>query len=351
MEQSSHRPLPYNDYGRWIRQRMGMRIQKLPVNAGFSCPNRDGRLSDLGCAFCDNKSFTPPYCQPGDSITEQLESGKRFFSRKYPDAGYLAYFQSFTNTYADTDILRERYEEALAVEGIRGIVISTRPDCLSDSCLDYLERLGRRTFLTVEIGIESMNDNTLKRMNRRHDTSCVRQATEALSSRGIITCGHVILGLPGEHEEEILQQARQISRLPIQILKIHQLQVLRGTALAQYWKQCDCLISTPDEYLSLLAQYICRLRSDLILERFFSSSPIPMVIAPQWGIRPSILNQQLAQLMWDKGWYQGALHSDFRIHPPKSRIKNDYCEPIIAFSKKNTIFANEKKNLTDETDH
>ena len=305
MDQSIDGSLPYNDYGRWIRQRMGMRMQKLPVNAGFNCPNRDGRLSTQGCSFCDNTSFTPPYCQPNASITQQLEAGKRFFSRKYPNTGYLAYFQSFSNTYADTDILRERYEEALAVEGIRGLVVSTRPDCLSTSCLDYLEELSHRTFLTVEIGIESMNDSTLMNLNRQHDTRCVLQATEALASRSIITCGHVILGLPQESEEEMLRQAQQISQLPIQILKIHQLQVLRGTALAKCWEQGDVHVSTPEEYLSLLAQYICRLRSDLVLERFFSSSPIPMVIAPQWGIRPSILNNKLTELMREKGWHQG----------------------------------------------
>lgn len=297
--------LPYNDYGRWIRQQTGMRMQKLPVNAGFSCPNRDGRLSAHGCSFCDNSSFTPPYCQPDASITQQLEAGKRFFSHKYPNTGYLAYFQSFSNTYADTAILRERYEEALAVEGIRGLIVSTRPDCLSTSCLDYLESLSRRTFVTVEIGIESMNDHTLQSLNRQHDTSCVRNATEALSSRGIITCGHVILGLPQESEEEMLRQAWLVSHLPIQILKIHQLQVLRGTALAKSWEQGRFHVPTPDEYLSLLARYICRLRSDLVLERFFSSSPLRMVTAPRWGIRPSTLSHQLTELMREKGWHQG----------------------------------------------
>ena len=280
-------------------------MQKLPVNAGFSCPNRDGRLSTLGCSFCDNSSFTPSYCQPQDPITKQLEAGKIFFSRKYPTAGYLAYFQSFSNTYADTDTLRRRYEEALAVDGIRGLVISTRPDCLSGSCLDYLEELNRRTFLTVEIGIESMNDNTLRSLNRQHDTSCVRQAVEALYCRGIITCGHVILGLPQEDEEEMLRQARLISALPLQILKIHQLQVLRGTAMAKEWENGRIHVATPTEYLTLLARYICRLRSDLVLERFFSSSPLQKVMAPQWGIRPDILNRRLGELMREKGWRQG----------------------------------------------
>ena len=309
MEPSFNGSLPYNDYGRWIRKRMGMRMQKLPVNAGFSCPNRDGLLSTEGCTFCNNNSFTPPYCQPKASITQQLEAGKRFFSRKYPDTGYLAYFQSFSNTYADIDTLRARYEEALAVDGIRGLVISTRPDCLPLACLDYLEALSRHHFLTVEIGIESMNDNTLRSLNRQHDTACVIHATEALASRGIITCGHVILGLPQESEEEMLRQALQISRLPIHILKIHQLQVLRGTAMAKSREQDDLHVYTPDEYLLLLAQYICRLRSDLVLERFFSSSPMHMVIAPQWGIRPSILNNRLTELMRGKGWCQGCLCS------------------------------------------
>ena len=297
--------LPYNDYGQWIRQRMGMRMQKLPVHAGFSCPNRDGRLSTLGCTFCDNSSFTPSYCQPHASITQQLEAGKHFFSRKYPTAGYLAYFQSFSNTYADTDTLRRRYEEALAVDGIRGLVVSTRPDCLSPDGLDYLEHLNRQTFLTVEIGIESMNDQTLKSLNRRHDTSCVRQAVEALSGRGIITCGHVILGLPQESEEEMLRQAHQVSALPLQILKIHQLQVLRGTAMAKEWENGRIQDMSPEAYLALLAQYICRLRSDLVLERFFSSSPLRQVIAPQWSIRPDILNKRLQELMREKGWRQG----------------------------------------------
>ena len=283
-----------------------MRMQKLPVNAGFNCPNRDGRLSAWGCTFCDNSSFTPSYCQPHDSITQQLETGKKFFSRKYPTTGYLAYFQSFSNTYADTDTLRSRYEEALAVEGIRGLVISTRPDCLSASCLDYLESLNRHTFLTVEIGIESMNDNTLKSLNRQHDTSCVRHAVEALSSRGIITCGHMILGLPQENEEEMLQQASLVSKLPLQILKIHQLQVLRGTAMAKEWENGHIhVLSTPEAYLTLLARYICRLRNDLILERFFSSSPLRQVIAPKWGIRPDTLNKRLQELMRENGWRQG----------------------------------------------
>ena len=278
---------------------------KAPCQRRIQLPQQRRAVVHRGMYILRQQQFHPAIL-PAQSLHHPTVGGwQAFLFTQISRTGYLAYFQSFSNTYADIDTLRARYEEALAVDGIRGLVISTRPDCLPIACLDYLEALSRHHFLTVEIGIESMNDNTLRSLNRQHDTACVKHATEALASRGIITCGHVILGLPQESEEEMLRQALQISRLPIQILKIHQLQVLRGTALARCWEQGDIRVSTPDEYLSLLAQYICRLRNDLVLERFFSSSPISMVIAPQWGIRPSILNNKLTELMREKGWHQG----------------------------------------------
>lgn len=160
----------YNDFGSWIRKRFpDFRVQKISIDAGFSCPNRDGRISSGGCTYCDNRTFNPSYCDRRKSITEQLEEGKAFFSRKYPDMKYLAYFQAYTNTYAKVELLRQMYEEALQVEDVVGIVIGTRPDCVSDELLDYLEVLNRRTFVLVEYGIESANDETLKRINRGHD--------------------------------------------------------------------------------------------------------------------------------------------------------------------------------------
>lgn len=160
----------YNDFGTWIRKQFpDFRVQKISIDAGFSCPNRDGRISSGGCTYCDNRTFNPSYCDRKKSITEQLEEGKAFFSRKYPDMKYLAYFQAYTNTYARVEQLRQMYEEALEVEDVVGIVIGTRPDCVSDELLDYLEELNRRTFVLVEYGIESANDETLKRINRGHD--------------------------------------------------------------------------------------------------------------------------------------------------------------------------------------
>ena len=275
----------YYDYGTWIRSRFPFRVQKISVDAGFTCPNRDGRLSTGGCIYCDNRTFNPSYCQRQDSITRQLEAGKQFFARKYPEMKYLAYFQAYTNTYATIDRLRQLYEEALQVEDVVGIVIGTRPDCVSDALLDYLEDLNQRCFLIVEYGVESANDDTLRRINRGHTFEQSRLAIEKTHQRGILTGAHIILGLPGEDAAENLRQASVISALPIDILKIHQMQIIRGTRLADEFEQKPFHIYSIDEYIRLIAHYILRLRKDLILERFVSQSPKEMLIAPHWGLK------------------------------------------------------------------
>ena len=275
----------YNDYGTWIRRQFPYRVQKISVDAGFSCPNRDGRISTGGCSYCDNRTFNPAYCQRHDSVTAQLEAGKRFFGRKYPEMKYLAYFQAYTNTYARLDRLRRLYEEALAVEDVVGIVIGTRPDCISEELLDYLEALNRQTFLTVEYGVETANDETLRRINRGHDFACSASAIRQTHERGILTGAHIILGLPGEDAAESLRQAPLISALPIDILKIHQMQVIKGTRLAEAFGQQPFHIYSAEEYIALIAQYIRRLREDMVLERFVSQSPEELLIAPHWGLK------------------------------------------------------------------
>lgn len=201
----------YNDFGAWIRRGFPFRVQKISVDAGFSCPNRDGKISRGGCTFCDNHTFNPSYCNSRKSITEQLEEGKAFFARKYPDMKYLAYFQAYSNTYAPVPRLKQLYEEALSDEDVVGIVIGTRPDCLSPEILDYLEELNRRTFVIVELGVESANDETLLLVNRGHTFADSVKAIEAVHLRGILVGAHIILGLPGEDREEILRQASVIS--------------------------------------------------------------------------------------------------------------------------------------------
>ena len=297
----------YYDYGTWIRHRFPFRVQKISVDAGFTCPNRDGRLSTGGCIYCDNRTFNPAYCQRQESITQQLEAGKLFFARKYPEMKYLAYFQAYTNTYASIDHLRQLYEEALSVEDIVGIVIGTRPDCVSDELLDYLEDLNRRTFLIVEYGVESANDDTLQRINRGHTFEQSRLAIEKTHQRGILTGAHIILGLPGEDAQENLRQAPAISSLPIDILKIHQMQIIRGTRLAAEFERNPFHIYDIDEYIRLIANYIQRLRKDLVLERFVSQSPKDLLIAPHWGLKNHEFTDLLNNYLKNHQIHQGDL--------------------------------------------
>ncbi|MED9946270.1 TIGR01212 family radical SAM protein [Hallella sp.] len=293
----------YKDYSHWIREQFPFRVQKISVDAAFSCPNRDGRLSLGGCTFCDNKTFNPSYCDRGKSITQQLEEGKAFFAKKYPEMKYLAYFQAYSNTYAPLEELKRKYEEALAVDDVVGLVIGTRPDCVSDEALDYLQQLNQRTFLIVEYGIESANDNTLRRINRGHTFDCSRQAIIKAHQRGIITCGHIILGLPGEDEEEMLHQASTISQLPLDILKLHQLQIIKGTPLAKEYEAHPFHVFSAEEYVNLVIRYVSQLRNDLVLERFVSQSPPNMVIAPKWGLKnhefTDLLNKRIRELGYD----------------------------------------------------
>lgn len=275
----------YNDFGAWIRRRFPFRVQKISVDAGFSCPNRDGAISCGGCTFCDNHTFNPSYCNSRKSITEQLEEGKAFFARKYSDMKYLAYFQAYSNTYAPVPRLKQLYEEALSDEDVVGIVIGTRPDCLSPEILDYLEELNRRTFVIVELGVESANDETLLLVNRGHTFADSVNAIEAVHRRGILVGVHIILGLPGEDREEILRQASVISDLPLDILKLHQLQIIKGTCMARQYSEAPFHLFSVEEYIELIGEYLPLLRKDIVLERFLGQSPGEMLLAPKWGLK------------------------------------------------------------------
>lgn len=300
-------PQLYNDYGSWIRSLFSFRVQKISIDGGFSCPNRDGTVSAGGCTFCDNRTFNPSYCDPAKSIREQIQTGKDFFARKYPTMRYLAYFQAYSNTYAPLDTLRRRYEEALSQDGVVGIVIGTRPDCVTEETLDYLEELSRRTFVIVEYGIESVDNATLKRINRGHTFECSRDAIIATHERGILTGGHIILGLPGETAEDNIRQAAEISALPLDILKLHQLQIIRGTQLAEDYLSNPFKLYTADEYIDVCIRYIERLRKDLVLERFVSQSPADMLIAPKWGIKNHEFTDRLVNEMKRRETWQGRL--------------------------------------------
>lgn len=300
----------YNDFGAWLRGKFPFKVQKISVDAGFSCPNRDGRIGWGGCSFCNNSTFNPSYCDKNESIAAQLERGKRFFRRKYPAMRYLAYFQAYTNTYADLDSLRRRYEEALAVDGVVGIVIGTRPDCVSPPLLDYLARLACQTFVIVEYGIESANDETLRRINRGHTFECSKIAISETADRGITVGGHVIIGLPGEDEDEILRQARLISATKLNILKLHQLQIIRGTRLEKEYLASPFPVYSVSEYISLISRYIQLIRKDLVLERFTSQAPDDMLVAPRWGLKNYEFTNLLRNHLKSTGSWQGKLCPD-----------------------------------------
>lgn len=301
----------YNEFGPWLKEKVGEKVQKISINAGFTCPNRDGRLGVGGCTYCNNQTFNPAYCRTERTVAEQLEEGKNFFARKYPEMKYLAYFQAYTNTYGEFEEIKAKYEEALSVDGVVGLVIGTRPDCMPDELLDYLEALNRRCFLIVEYGIESTYDKTLVRINRGHDFQCTRDAVERTASRDIITGGHMILGLPGETPEEIRAQAATISSLPLDTLKLHQLQLIKGTRMAEEYETSpqDFHLYSADEYVDLVIDFVELLRPDIVLERFVSQSPSSLLAVPGWGLKNYEFVEKVRRRMKERKTWQGRLYN------------------------------------------
>ena len=299
----------YNEYGFWLKEQLGVKTQKISLNAGFTCPNRDGRVGTGGCTYCNNQTFNPDYCITEKSITQQLEEGKQFFARKYPDMKYLAYFQAYTNTYDALDRLKAKYEEALSVPDVIGIVIGTRPDCMPDALLDYLEELNRRTFLIVEYGIESVYDATLLRINRGHTHAQTVDAITRTAARGIRVGAHLILGLPGEGRDALLHEAIILSSLPVTLLKLHQLQLIKGTRMAEEYlaNPADFHLFTPDEYIDLVIDFIERLRPDIILEHFVSQSPSSLLAVPGWGLKNHEFVDRLHHRLTQRDARQGRL--------------------------------------------
>jgi radical SAM protein (TIGR01212 family) len=297
----------YNDLSAFLTPRFPCKVQKISIHAGFTCPNRDGSVGYGGCTYCNNQTFNPSYCQTEKSITQQLEEGKAFFARKYPEMRYLAYFQAYTNTYGELEELKRKYEEALRVDGIVGLVIGTRPDCMPDALLDYLEDLSHRTFVWVEYGVESTHDETLVRINRGHTFACAAEAIRRTAARGIPVGAHVILGLPGESRQDILQQAADLSALPLTTLKLHQLQLIRGTRMAREFEEHpeDFHLYSADEYIDLVIDYVSRLRPDIVVERFTSQSPKELLIAPDWGLKNHEFTAKLRKRMIERGVWQG----------------------------------------------
>lgn len=300
----------YNEYGAWLKQMFPFKVQKISLNAGFTCPNRDGSVGVGGCTYCNNQTFNPAYCQTEKSITQQLEEGKQFFGRKYPEMKYLAYFQAYTNTYGSVSDVIQKYEEALRVPDVVGLVIGTRPDCMPDELLDYLEELNKRTFIVVEYGIESVFDETLLRINRGHDHASTVSAVQQTASRGIITGGHIILGLPGELKEKLMEEAKILSELPLTTLKLHQLQLIKGTRMADEYfaNPSDFHLFTADEYIDLVIDFIERLNPSIVLERFVSQSPASLLAVEGWGLKNYEFVDKVRKRLEEREAFQGRLY-------------------------------------------
>lgn len=294
----------YKDYSEYMQGIFpGMKVQKLSIDAGFTCPNRDGSIGRGGCIYCNNASFTPSYCKPADTVEQQLEKGKAFFRKKYPEMKYLAYFQSYTNTFGRSgEDLAELYRRAADVEDVVGIVIGTRPDCLADDLLDELAVLNRRMPVIVEIGAETSFDSTLRLINRNHTWAQVEDAVRRLHSRGIRAGLHLIAGLPGETDSDVLLTVEKACALPVDSLKMHQLQVIKGTELHRWMEAGELEVKPYDmeSYLRLCVAIVGTVPRHICIERFLSSSPPAMVVAPQWGLKNyTFVNLLLGRLRAD----------------------------------------------------
>lgn len=287
---------PYRDYASFLAEHFPGKMQKIAVDAGFSCPNRDGTISTGGCSYCCNASFNPAYCRSGLGVAAQLEEGKRFFGRKYPAMRYLAYFQAYTSTHRRSVAeLMALYREAAAVEGVDGIIIGTRPDCIGEP---LLSALGELPWVMMEYGAESSHNATLRLVNRGHTWASTVAAVESTAAAGFSVGLHLIMGLPGETPAMMLQTIDRINDLPVDVVKIHQLQLLRGTRLTRQVQSGELQIHpfTLDGYLDLCVEIVARLRPGIAVERFISQSPPDMLLSPRWGLK----NYQFTNLLHNR---------------------------------------------------
>lgn len=301
----------YSSFVGYFKRKYGERLQKIVLDAGFTCPNRDGKVGRGGCTYCDNAAFHPSYSTAGKSLYQQMEEGIEFHKVRYRTTEhYLAYFQSFSNTYAPLERLKQLYTEALSHPSVVGIVVGTRPDCVDEEKLDYLAELAKDHVVIVEYGIESCYDKTLARINRGHDFETASKAVMMTAERGIDVGAHFILGLPGETREMMLESCRLINELPLRSAKFHQLQIVKGTRMEKEYEECpqDFERFTLDEYLDFFADMLERLRPNLYIERFAGEVPPRFVNETPWGlIRNAELLRLLDKRLEERDTWQGRL--------------------------------------------
>ncbi|MDD3716288.1 MAG: TIGR01212 family radical SAM protein [Candidatus Marinimicrobia bacterium] len=295
----------YNTYSCYLEERFGERVQRVSLDGAFTCPNRDGSRGSGGCIYCNNLSFSPPYASVKQDISKQLEAGIRFLKGRFGAHKFIAFFQSRSNTYAPVKKLERLYRQALDHPDVVGLAVSTRPDCLENDVLELLKDIGRDYDVNLEIGIESLNEASLRWMNRCHDLACTRDALDRAAAYGIDVTGHMILGLPTETREEMLESTGKLNILPLKFLKLHHLQIIRDTALAKYYSDKPFPLFGYEEYLAFVAEFIAQLRSEFILQRVISSSPDSCLIAPKWRHSTTAFVMDLQKQMRERELYQG----------------------------------------------
>jgi uncharacterized protein len=302
----------FNAYPDHMRKKFGGRVQKLTIDAGFSCPNRDGTKGYGGCTFCLNDAFNPSYCTPSKTITQQIREGIEFHEKRYRRAEkYLAYFQAFSNTHAAVEILSELYQEALNCDGVIGLVIGTRPDCMDADKLDLLLELSKKHHIIVEYGIETVYNRTLERINRCHTFEETRAAIQMTAEKGIHVGGHLIFGLPGESRHDMMESASIISAMPIESIKFHQLQIFKGTEMEEEFKNHPEDFDTPgeDEYLDFMVEYIELLNPGIVVERIAGETPPRYAVRKPWGPRYDQILVKFEKLLEERDTFQGRRYS------------------------------------------
>jgi len=295
----------YYDYNSYLRELFGCRVQKISLDAGLTCPNRDGTLGYGGCIYCNARGSGTGAASQSRSITEQLNNGKSYLAERYKARKFLAYFQSFTNTYAPLPELKSLYEEALSVSDIVGLAIGTRPDCVSDELLDYLQSLSEQYLIWIEYGLQSAHDRTLARISRGHNVTSFLDAVHRTRLRKLNVCAHVILGLPGEARDDMLSTARFLAKMDIQGVKIHLLYVIRGTALESLYNAGEYECLDRDEYVSTVADFLSCLPSNLVIQRLTGDPHAEELVAPLWAMEKQKNLVAITAHMKAHGIYQG----------------------------------------------
>ncbi len=302
----------FNAYSDYFRNTYGARVQKVSIDAGFTCPNRDGTKGSGGCTYCNNDAFNPSYCAPSKSVSQQIEEGIEFHRWRYNGAvSYLAYFQAYSNTYASLETLKKLYKEALNYPGVKGLIIGTRPDCIDEEKLEYLRELSKTCYLVLEYGIESCYNKTLKRINRGHSFEDAVRAVERTAELGINTGAHFIFGLPGETKQEMSDEAAIISRLPLRTIKFHQLQIMKGTMMEKEFQSNpgDFELFTMEEYLDFFVRFLERLNPSIIVERFTGEAPPRFLAGEGWGrIRSDQIVKFIEKRLEEFDTWQGRLY-------------------------------------------